>query len=84
MMSEELDPKFVDECMSKGPQSALEMRFIKEYLYSKGYRLEELKKMPDEEMKELMSEACKYASLKLAEFESRAQFREEIRAPSSF
>ncbi len=83
-MSEELDPKFVDECMSKGPQSVLERRFIKEYLHSKGYRLEEIKRMPDEEMKKLMSEACKYASLKLAEFESRAQFREEIRAPSSF
>jgi hypothetical protein len=83
MMSEELDPKFVDECITKGPQSVLERRFIREYLHSKGYRLEELKKLPEKEMKELMSEACKYASLKLAEFESRAQFREDIRAPSS-
>ena len=82
-MSEELDPKFVDECMTKGPQSVLERRFIKEYLHDKGYRLEELKKLPEEEAKQLMSEACKYASLKLAEVESRAQFREEIRAPSS-
>ena len=52
-MSEELDPKFVDECMSKGPQSVLERRFIREYLHSKGYRLEELKKLPENEMKEL-------------------------------
>lgn len=82
-MSEEFDPKYVDEYITKGPQSVLERRFIKEYLHDKGYRLEELKKLPEEEAKQLMSEACKYASLKLAEVESRAQFREEIRAPSS-
>ena len=82
-MSEEFDPKYVDEYITKGPQSVLERRFIKEYLHDKGYLLEELKKLPEEEAKQLMSEACKYASLKLAEVESRAQFREEISAPSS-
>lgn len=82
-MSEEFDPKYVDECLTRGPQSVLERRFIIEYLQDKGYRLELLKMLPEEEAKQLMREACKYASLKLAEFESRAQFREEIRAPSS-
>lgn len=82
-MSDELVPKLFEEVVAEGPQSILERRFIEEYLRDKGYRLEELKKLPEEEAKQLMSEACKYASLKLAEVESRAQFRERIRHPSS-
>jgi len=82
-MSEEFDPKYVDKVIVEGPQSALERRFIREYLLDKGYRLEELKKLPEEEAKQLMSEACKYVSLKLAEIESRAKFREKIRPPTS-
>ena len=82
-MSEEFDPKYVDEVFSEGPQSVLERRLIKEYLHDKGYRLEELKKLPEEEAKQLMIDACKYASLKLAEIDSRAKVREEIRRPSS-
>ena len=75
--------EYVDQCLSEGPQSALEIRFIKEYLLEKGYRLADLQKLPEAEAKQLMSDACKYASLKLAEVESRAQFREDIRGPSS-
>ena len=82
-MAEEKGSKYVDELLSKGSQSALERRFIKDYLHDKGYQLEDLKRLPLEESKQLMTEACKYASLKLAEVESRAQFREEIRGPSS-
>ena len=82
-MSEEFDPKYIGEVIAERPQSVLERRIIKEYLHDKGYRLEELKKLPEEEAKQLMSEACIYASLKLAEIESRAKFREEIRGPSS-
>lgn len=74
--------KSVEECLSEGPQSALERRFLREYLHEKGYRMEDLSKLPAEEAKKLMREACQYASLKLAEVESRAHFREEIRGPS--
>jgi DNA-binding transcriptional MerR regulator len=81
-MSEDIDPKYIDEVVAKGPQSALERLFIEEYLREKGYCIEELKELPEEEARQIMSEACKYASLKLAEVESRAQFRERIRAPS--
>jgi hypothetical protein len=82
-MSEEFDPNNVDEKLAQGPQSSLEKRFIDAYLHGKGYRFEDLKKLPEEQAKQLMCEACKYASLKLAEVESRAQFRERIRSSSS-
>jgi hypothetical protein len=82
-MSEELDIRYVDESVAGGPQSTLERRLIREYLQDKGYSLEDLRRMPKEEARHLLEDACKYASLKLAEVESRAQFREEIRGPSS-
>jgi hypothetical protein len=77
------NPENIDQCLSEGPQSALERRFIKEFLLGKGYRPADLSKLPEGEAKQLMRDACKYASLKLAEVESRAQFREDIRGPTS-
>ena len=82
-MAEKTGSRYADKLLSKGAKSSLERRLIKEYLHDKGYQLEDLKRLPLEESKQLMTEACKYASLKLAEVESRAQFREEIRGPSS-
>ena len=67
-----------ENCVTAGPQSALERKYIEEYLQSKGYRLDEIQELPKEEAKRLMTEACTYTSLKLAEFESRAKFREKI------
>jgi hypothetical protein len=81
-MDDEQVPMEVEDCMSKGPQSTLERSLILEYLQSKGYEYEDLKKLPKETAKVLMKEACMYASLKLAEVESRAHFRKEIRAPT--
>jgi hypothetical protein len=75
--------KYVDECSEEGPQSALEKQLIEEYLDSRGHHLADLRTLPKEEAKRLMEEACRYASLKLAEVESRAHFRSEIRAPHS-
>ena len=66
----------------EGPQSKLERKYIQEYLRSKGASLESLAQLPKEEQQHLMREACKYASLKLAEVESRAKFRHDIHAPS--
>lgn len=82
-MSENPESGYIDENVADGPQSALERRLIKEYLRNKGYRIVDLRKLPKEQAKRLMVEACRYASLKLAEIESRAQFREDIRSPSS-
>lgn len=82
-MPEELESRYPEDLLPKGPQSALEKRFIKGYLQNKGYQLEDLKEIPPGDSKQLMTEACKYASLKLAEVESKAKFRNEIRGPSS-
>ena len=70
------------EYLAKGPQSALEKKFIKEYLRDKGYRLEDLRGLPEARAKRLMKGACQYASLKLAEVEARAGFIERIHTPS--
>jgi hypothetical protein len=67
---------------AEGPQSALERKYIEEYLQSKGASLENLGSLPRGEQQRLMREASKYASLKLAEVESRAKFRKDIHVPS--
>lgn len=64
--------------LSEGPQTALEKRYIKEHLRDKGYQLQDLGQLPEEKSKQLMREACAYASLKLAEVESRARFKQKI------
>lgn len=68
----------IDRCLTDGPQSALEKLLLEAYLEGKGYHLEDLKNLPPEEAKSLMKEACAYASMKLAEVESKAHFRQEI------
>jgi hypothetical protein len=70
-----------EECISEGPQSALERHLVEDYLQSKGYTKEELQKLPKDQAKALMREACTYASLKLAELEAKSQFRDDIRSP---
>jgi hypothetical protein len=65
--------------LAEGPQSSLERKLIKEFLLKEGYRPSDLKNLPREQAKSLMVAACRYASLKLAEVESRARMREGIR-----
>lgn len=80
MMSKQPEDKQeeIDRCLADGPQSTLEKMLLEEYLEGKGYRLEDLKNLPPEEAQTLMKEACAYASMKLAEVESKAHFRREI------
>ena len=59
----------------------MESRLIEEYLRTKGYRLADLRALPVEQAKQLMREACQHASLRLAQVESTAYFREKIRGP---
>jgi hypothetical protein len=75
MFAKNLNP---EECTEEGPQSALERKLIEEYLSEKGYHLSDLQALPERDARRLMREACRYASLKLAEVESRAQLRKEI------
>ena len=66
------------ERVDSSPQSALERELIRGYLRGKGYRWEDLRKLPREESKQIMQEACQYASLKLTEIEAKAGFRRKI------
>jgi len=66
-------PKF------ESPQAPLESMFIDEYLKGKGYSsIKELCHLPEDEAKQLMIDACKFASGRLAEIESRAGFQQKI------
>ena len=56
----------------------LERAFIEEYLRSQGYSLETLEELSKKLRKKLMTEASRYASLKLEEIEARAHFVDEI------
>jgi len=62
-------------------EASLEGRFIEEYLLSKGYRITDLHSLPKEEALALRIEACRYATLKLAEIEARSRFRKAINLP---
>jgi hypothetical protein len=56
----------------------LEKMLIETYLKGKGYTLEELQNLPEEEAKRLMKEASTYASGKLAEVEVKAHLMQEL------
>jgi len=65
--------------LAEEPLSALERNFIRDYLKKKGYQLADLILLPQEKAKQLMTEASVYASLKLAEIESLARLRRDIK-----
>lgn len=64
--------------MRRLPHSDLEWQFITDYLKAKGYSRQDLKNLSKDDAHHLRVEACRYASLKLAEIEARAQFRQKI------
>jgi len=64
--------------MRRMPHSELEWQLITDYLKEKGYSRQDLRNLPEDEAQRLRSKACQYASLKLAEVESRAQFNRKI------
>ncbi len=51
----------------------LENMLFETYLKGKGYKLEDLKNLPEKEARQLMKEASTYASGKLAEVEVKAR-----------
>jgi len=61
----------------------LENALIKEYLQTKGYLLEDIKKLPKDVADKLMKEASQYASLKLEEVQARAHFIKELHDDAS-
>ena len=74
----EMKEEWVDAWAGEGPQNALERKYVTEYLAGKGYRLEDLARLPQAEAKQLMREACQYATLKLAEVEAKGHLRKKI------
>lgn len=66
----------------KDPKANLEMRYVDEYLQTNGYSIKELDTLPEFEATRLMIDAYQYASLKLAESESRARLRANIKNTS--
>jgi len=77
-MNEMKDVNITGDYVLEGPLLPLEKKLIREYLKAKGYSLKDLHKLPEEEAKTLLKEACTHASLKLAEVEAKSQFREKI------
>ena len=64
--------------VGENPESALERKFIEEYLQGKGYTLGDLAQLPEAEARQLMREASQYATLKLAEVEAKGHLRRKI------
>jgi hypothetical protein len=63
----------------EGPETHLESMFIEEYLHTKGFlSIKELCNLTESEAKNILVGACRYASLKLAEIESRVRLGDEI------
>jgi len=56
----------------------LEKMLIETYLKGKGYTQEELRGLPEEEARQLMTEASTYASGKLAEVEVKAHLMQVL------
>lgn len=63
------------------PTSTLERALIAEFLLAKGYLMSDLKDLPEQEARQLMTEACRFAGLRLTEIEARARFRRNIKLP---
>ena len=63
-----------DRDVKRVSQSVLERKLIAKYLLTKGYRLSDLRNLPEEERKILMKEACSYAAVRLANIEAKSKF----------
>lgn len=59
--------------------STLTRQFIDKYLKRRGFSSENIGLLPANVAKEVMSDACLYASLKMAEIEACSHFRRKIR-----
>lgn len=62
-----------NEFVLQDQQEKLAHSIIEEYLRHEGYSFETIHTLPPEQLKQLMTKASIYTSLKLAEIEDRAQ-----------
>ena len=57
----------------------LESSLIAEYLERRGHNFQTLQQLPDEERHALMREASAFASMRLAEMETRAHYVDDLK-----
>jgi hypothetical protein len=62
----------------QAPLGALERALIEAFLETRGYDRADLADLPQDKRESLLKEACAYASVRLAEVESRSHFLDEI------
>ena len=77
-----MNPDPPAEPLMEDPTALLEKAIIEEYLRDRGLTLETLESLPKKTRKKLMTEASRYASLKLTELDARAHFVDEVHAAS--
>jgi hypothetical protein len=68
--------------MIQDPLSALEIGFIDEFLTLSGFTREAVVRLPRLDAARILSAACEYASLRLAQIESRAHYVDEMHSRS--
>ncbi len=73
----------LNRLLAGSPQTVLERTLIAEYLFSKGYLMSDVKELPPQVVKSLMWEACRFAALRLAEIEAKAELCQKFRLPIS-
>ncbi len=61
------------------PASILSWQFIREYIERRGYSPENMSLLPTNLEKELITAACLYSSLKMAEIKAFSHFKRKIR-----
>ena len=64
------------------PHSTLGKTFVEAFLRDKGYTLQSVRELPEEEARRLLSAASQYASCKLAEVEAKARCLKDIHGDS--
>jgi hypothetical protein len=72
-MEADMSVKILDD-----PYNEIEKTLIEEYLNEQGYSLEQLKKLPERVVKQLMKEATRYVVLRKSEIEAKAHLVDEI------
>lgn len=66
------------ERMLQAPLAELERALIETFVHARGFTAEQLARLPAAERDALLAEASIFASSKLAEVESRAQYLHEL------
>ena len=77
-MNESRVPEHSDQITMEEPLAGLERMYMEVYLRGKGHTWHSVHELPEQEAKRLMTEASVFASTKLAEVETRAQFMQDI------